>query len=51
MDPMELYDTVVSCINKAIEKLENLGISADEIKSVGVANQRGTVSEKLRYFQ
>ncbi|CAI5443102.1 unnamed protein product [Caenorhabditis angaria] len=42
MDPMELYNTVVTCINKAIEKLENLGISADEIKSVGVANQRET---------
>ncbi|CAP35904.1 Protein CBG18455 [Caenorhabditis briggsae] len=42
MDPMEIYDTVISCIQKTIEKLENLGITADEIKSVGVANQRET---------
>ncbi|CAB3404216.1 unnamed protein product [Caenorhabditis bovis] len=42
MDPMEMYNTVVECINKTIEKLENLGITPDEIKSVGVANQRET---------
>ncbi|VDO24405.1 unnamed protein product [Haemonchus placei] len=41
MDPSEIIDTVKECIAKGVEKLENLGISADEIKSIGIANQRG----------
>ncbi|PAV88567.1 hypothetical protein WR25_14574 [Diploscapter pachys] len=42
MDPMELYDTVIECIEKGVEKLENLGISKDEIKCIGMSNQRET---------
>ncbi|CAD6195248.1 unnamed protein product [Caenorhabditis auriculariae] len=42
MDAMEMLNTVEECITKAIDKLESLGISRDEIKSVGVANQRET---------
>ncbi|ETN79090.1 putative glycerol kinase [Necator americanus] len=42
MDPMEIVDTVKECIVKGVEKLQELGISADEIKSVGIANQRET---------
>nr|CDJ80528.1 Carbohydrate kinase domain containing protein [Haemonchus contortus] len=42
MDPSEIIDTVKECITKGVEKLENLGISADEIKSIGIANQRET---------
>ncbi|VDM85061.1 unnamed protein product [Strongylus vulgaris] len=40
MDPLEIVDTVKECIIKVVEKLQKLGISPDEIKSVGIANQR-----------
>ncbi|KAK6051707.1 glycerol kinase [Cooperia oncophora] len=42
MDPTEIIETVKECIVKVVEKLERLGISADEIKSIGIANQRET---------
>ncbi|PIO75338.1 putative glycerol kinase [Teladorsagia circumcincta] len=41
MDPNEIIETVKECIVKVVEKLERLGISPDEIKSIGIANQRG----------
>ncbi|WKX93456.1 hypothetical protein Q1695_011045 [Nippostrongylus brasiliensis] len=42
MNPIEIIDTVNECIEKAVEKLQAMGISPDEIKSVGIANQRET---------
>lgn len=42
MDPMELYSTVVECIERVSEKLDDLEISMSEIKCVGLANQRET---------
>ncbi|PIO59463.1 carbohydrate kinase, FGGY family protein, partial [Teladorsagia circumcincta] len=42
MDPNEIIETVKECIVKVVEKLERLGISPDEIKSIGIANQRET---------
>ncbi|TMS34807.1 hypothetical protein L596_002324 [Steinernema carpocapsae] len=42
MDPMELYNTVVECIEKTCEKMEAMGIGTEEIKAVGIANQRET---------
>ncbi|RCN35809.1 hypothetical protein ANCCAN_18325 [Ancylostoma caninum] len=40
MDPIEIIETVKECIVQVVDKLEQLGISIDEIKSVGIANQR-----------
>ncbi|EYC43094.1 hypothetical protein Y032_0503g2635 [Ancylostoma ceylanicum] len=42
MDPIEIIETVKECIVQVVDKLEQLGISIDEIKSVGIANQRET---------
>lgn len=47
MDPNEIIDTVKKCIEKVVDKLGHLGISTDEIKSVGIANQRGQWAWKL----
>lgn len=38
---MEILGTCVECVDKACAKLEAMGISRAEIKSVGIANQRG----------
>lgn len=51
MDPMELYDTVIECIEKGVEKLENLGISKDEIKCIGMSNQRGNFTKSFPYLE
>ncbi|CAD5211422.1 unnamed protein product [Bursaphelenchus okinawaensis] len=42
MDPKEILETCTTSINKCCAKLEAMGISKDEIKSIGVANQRET---------
>ncbi|KAF1562691.1 UNVERIFIED_CONTAM: putative glycerol kinase, partial [Eudyptes robustus] len=42
MDPLEILDTCTESINKCCIKLESMGISKEEIKSIGVANQRET---------
>uniref|UniRef100_A0A915CLI8 glycerol kinase n=1 Tax=Ditylenchus dipsaci TaxID=166011 RepID=A0A915CLI8_9BILA len=42
MDPDEIYSTVMECIEQACNKLEEMGISVDEIKAIGIANQRET---------
>ncbi|KAI1720201.1 glycerol kinase [Ditylenchus destructor] len=42
MDPEEIYSTVMECIEKACEKLTARGISTDQIKAIGIANQRET---------
>jgi glycerol kinase len=42
MDPNEIYSTCLECIERACESLEALGITVDEIKAVGIANQRET---------
>ncbi|KAK0395104.1 hypothetical protein QR680_001119 [Steinernema hermaphroditum] len=42
MDAMELYNTVVECIEKACEELESIGIGMEEVKAIGIANQRET---------
>lgn len=41
MDPNEIYSTVVDCIEQACVKLDFMGITTDEIKAIGMANQRG----------
>lgn len=42
MDPCLIYKTCVECVEKACAKLEEMGISKEEIKSIGIANQRET---------
>uniref|UniRef100_A0A914D4B0 Probable glycerol kinase n=1 Tax=Acrobeloides nanus TaxID=290746 RepID=A0A914D4B0_9BILA len=42
MDPEEIYSTVVECIEKTCTTLQELGITLDELKAVGIANQRET---------
>ncbi|VDM53301.1 unnamed protein product [Angiostrongylus costaricensis] len=42
MDPMEIIDTVKECMWNVVDRLKSLGISRDEMKSIGIANQRET---------
>ncbi|KAI1727813.1 glycerol kinase 3 [Ditylenchus destructor] len=42
MDPDEIYSTIMECIECACAKLTDMGITADEIKAIGIANQRET---------
>ncbi|KAE9421362.1 hypothetical protein Angca_007311 [Angiostrongylus cantonensis] len=42
MDPVEIIDTVKECIRNVVDRLKSLGIAKDEIKSIGIANQRET---------
>ncbi|XP_041987414.1 glycerol kinase [Aricia agestis] len=41
-DPMAILEVVVTCVNKAVEKLIALGGSPKDIIAVGVTNQRET---------
>lgn len=41
-DPMELLESVETCIEKATEKFIAQGHSADDIRSIGLTNQRET---------
>lgn len=42
IDPSEIYTTCIECIEKVCNKLDSMGISKHEIKSIGVSNQRET---------
>uniref|UniRef100_F1L477 Probable glycerol kinase n=1 Tax=Ascaris suum TaxID=6253 RepID=F1L477_ASCSU len=42
MDPNEIVDTVVKCINVVCNQLENLNVHISQIKCVGITNQRET---------
>jgi glycerol kinase len=42
MDPCQIYKTCIECVEKACANLEAMGISKNEIKSIGIANQRET---------
>ncbi|KAF4434827.1 glycerol kinase [Fusarium austroafricanum] len=41
-DPMELLESVETCIEKAVEKFCAKGHSVDDIRSIGITNQRET---------
>ncbi|XP_064616632.1 glycerol kinase 3-like isoform X2 [Liolophura sinensis] len=41
-DPMEILNTVKECIEKAVKNLNGLGLSVDDIKAIGITNQRET---------
>ncbi|XP_031849615.1 glycerol kinase 1 [Nomia melanderi] len=41
-DPKEILQAVITCIKKTMEKLNNIGINASNIKAVGITNQRET---------
>ncbi|KAF2354130.1 Glycerol kinase [Trinorchestia longiramus] len=41
-DPMQLLNSVTTCITKAVDNLKNLSISFDDIKAIGITNQRET---------
>ena len=41
-DPLELVSSVEQCIQKACEEFESQGHKLDEIKAVGITNQRET---------
>lgn len=41
-DPLEILLVVVECIEKAVEKLVELGGSPEDIVAIGIANQRET---------
>lgn len=42
MNPREIFDTVISCINRVCENLDSMNIPISEIVSIGIANQRET---------
>lgn len=42
LDPLELVSSVEHCIDKAIKKYEDRGLVLNNIKGVGIANQRET---------
>ena len=42
IDPNEIVDTINECIREAIKQLEESGRCLEQIKAVGIANQRGT---------
>uniref|UniRef100_A0A0K0E7V7 glycerol kinase n=1 Tax=Strongyloides stercoralis TaxID=6248 RepID=A0A0K0E7V7_STRER len=42
MCPNEIYTTVVECINKGCQKFEEHGYKVNDIRAVGLANQRET---------
>ena len=41
-DPQELVDTVQTCITKATKSFVDLGYSKEDIKAIGITNQRET---------
>lgn len=41
MDPEEISSTVIECMNLCCKKLTTMGISSNEIKAIGLTNQRG----------
>lgn len=41
-DPKEILQAVIDCIKKTIEKLSDIGLSASDIKAIGITNQRET---------
>ncbi|KAF3423791.1 hypothetical protein E2986_07884 [Frieseomelitta varia] len=41
-DPKEILQAVIECIKKTIEKLKDIGMSASDIKAIGITNQRET---------
>jgi len=41
-DPLELVSSVTTCIEQAVQKFEQLGYSAKQIRAVGITNQRET---------
>ncbi|XP_076285245.1 glycerol kinase 1 isoform X2 [Lasioglossum baleicum] len=41
-DPKEILDAVINCIKKTMDKLSSIGLSASDIKAVGITNQRET---------
>ncbi|BDD61043.1 Glycerol kinase [Monascus purpureus] len=42
LDPLELVSSVEHCIDKAIKKYEDKGLVLNNIKGIGIANQRET---------
>ena len=46
IDPARILSSCLECVEKACANLEALGISKDEIKAVGIANQRGKNKKK-----
>lgn len=42
MNPREIFDTVIDCINRVAENMNSMNISVSEIVSIGIANQRET---------
>ncbi|XP_012281202.1 glycerol kinase [Orussus abietinus] len=41
-DPKEILDAVVTCIEETMKKLKDMGIDKEDIKTIGVTNQRET---------
>ena len=42
MNPREIFDTVIACMNRVAENLNSMNIPVSEIVSIGIANQRET---------
>ena len=42
MNPREIFDTVIDCMNRVAENLNSMNIPVSEIVSIGIANQRET---------
>lgn len=38
-----LLSSTITCIDKCVEKLEALGLSASQVKTIGITNQRETL--------
>ena len=41
-EPFDLLDSVYECIEGTIEEIEELGYSRDDVKGIGITNQRET---------
>lgn len=41
-DPFDLLDSVHECIEGTIEEIEAMGYSRDDVKGIGITNQRET---------
>lgn len=41
-DPKEILESVYTCMSKAVENLKALNINVDDLKAVGISNQRET---------
>lgn len=42
-DPMVLLNSTLTCVDKAVENMKRLGLDPNDIKAIGITNQRETI--------